>query len=66
MKSGNQVIITLDESDLLALWPALLDEDACAALAFLKERILPKIPPKGMARCDSSRLNPYLRRGSGR
>ena len=66
MESRNQVIITLGESDLLALWQALVDEDACAALAFLKEHILPKIPAKGSAPCDSSRLNPYLRRKSGR
>ena len=62
----HQVIITLDESDLLALWAALLDEDASAALAFLKERIRPKIPAKGSASCDSSRLNPYLRRSPGK
>ena len=66
MESRKQVIITLDESDLLALWRALLDEDACAALAFLRESILPKIPAKGIAPCDSSRLNPYLWRNSGK
>ena len=58
----HQVIITLDETDLLALWAAVLDEDASAALAFLKERILAKIPAQGTALCASSRLNPYLRR----
>ena len=60
-----QVVITLEESDLLALWAAVVDEDTSAALTFLKERILPKIPAKGNAACDSSRLNPYLRKRAG-
>ena len=38
----------------------LMDEDEAGALAFLQERILPKLPEKGTAGCDSTRLNPYL------
>jgi hypothetical protein len=37
-----------------------VDEDGAAALAFLKERLLPQIPAKGTAPCDSTRRNPYL------
>jgi hypothetical protein len=56
----NQIVITLQESDLLMLWAAVVDEDGAAALTFLKERLLPQIPAKGTAPCDSTRLNPYL------
>ena len=56
----NKIVITLQESDLLALWVAVVDVDGAAALAFLKERLLPQIPAKGAAPCDSTRLNPYL------
>ncbi len=56
----NKVVITLDESDLIELQIVLLDSDEAAALAFLKTRIAAKIPTKGTAPCDSSRLNPYL------
>ena len=56
----HKVIITLDESAMLELQSILLDEDEKAALAFLQERVLPQIPKKGKAPCDSSRLNPYL------
>lgn len=56
----NQLVITLQENDLLSLWAAVVDEDGGAALAFLKERILPQIPAKGVAPCDSTRLNPFL------
>ena len=56
-----KVILTLDEADLLAFQEVMIDDDPDAALAFLKEHICPKIPAKGTAPCDSSRLNPYLR-----
>jgi hypothetical protein len=39
-----------------------VDEDAAEALAFLKERIVPRIPGSGSAPCDSTRLNPYLKK----
>jgi len=60
---ANDVVITLKQDDLLAMWQAVLDEDADAALAFLKERLVPQVPAKGTAPCDSSRINPYLFRG---
>jgi hypothetical protein len=62
------ITITLDETDLMALQEVVLDEDADAALAFVKDRICAKIPAKGSSPCDSTRLNPYLfkRKGSGR
>jgi hypothetical protein len=56
----NQIVVTLKEEDLLALWVAVVDEDGAGALAFLNERIVPQIPRQGDAPCDSSRLNPYL------
>lgn len=56
----HKVVITLEEDDLLDLQAILLDADEAAALEFLEERIVPKIPVKGTAACDSSRLNPYL------
>ena len=62
----HQVVVTLDEKDLLALQAVMLDEDAEGALAFLKERIVPKVPAKGTAPCDSSRNNPYLWREKGK
>ena len=62
--SMNHVVITLEEADLMELWNAVIDEDGAAALAFLKERVLPQIPRAGSAPCDSTRLNPYLRPGS--
>ncbi len=58
------VVITLEESDLISLWNAVIDEDGKEALAFLKERVLPQVPGAGSAPCDSTRLNPYLRRKS--
>lgn len=61
----NHVVITLQESDLLALWGAVMDEDGQEALVFLKERIVPQIPGSGTAPCDSTRLNPYLRKKGG-
>jgi hypothetical protein len=56
----NKVVVVLDEQDLVALQQVILDDDEKAALAFLKDRLCPKIPAKGSAACDSSRLNPYL------
>jgi hypothetical protein len=61
----NHVVITLEEADLMELWNAVIDEDGEASLAFLKERIIPRVPLAGSAPCDSSRLNPYLRGGRG-
>ena len=58
--SMNHVVITLEEDDLMELWNAVIDEDGRAALAFLKERVLPHVPRAGSAPCDSTRLNPYL------
>jgi hypothetical protein len=52
----------LDEEALLALQQVLLDDDAEAALRFVKEHIAPKLPRKGTAACDSSRLNPFIRK----
>jgi hypothetical protein len=62
----NQIVITLEERDLLAVWSAVMDEDGAEALAFLKERVLPQIPAQGHAPCDSTRRNPYLLKRSGR
>ena len=56
----NRITITLDEGDLLALQAIAVDADAAEALAFLQERILPQLPVRGTAACDSSRINPYL------
>ncbi len=56
----NPIVIKLKESDLLALWAAVIDEDGAAALAFLKESVVPQIQASGSAPCDSTRLNPYL------
>ena len=61
----NKVVLSLDEEDLLELQAVILDEDAAAALEFLKTRVVPKVPTRGAAPCDSSRLNPYLRKSDG-
>ena len=58
----NHVVITLKEDDLMALWEAMIDQEGGQALAFLRDRIVPQIPGSGSAPCDSTRLNPYLRR----
>ncbi len=58
----NKVVITLEVDELLELQRVVIDSDQKGALDFLKTRITPKIPTKGSAACDSSRLNPYLRR----
>jgi hypothetical protein len=56
----NPIVIKLKESDLLALWAAVIDEDGAEALTFLKECVVPQIQERGSAPCDSTRLNPYL------
>ena len=56
----NKVIIALDAHALLELQEVLLDEDQAGALDFLKKHVAPRIPRKGTAPCDSSRLNPFL------
>ena len=61
----NSISITLDGQDLTALQEVIIDDDPAAALAFVKEHICPKIPAKGTAPCDSTRLNPFLLRGRG-
>lgn len=58
----SKLVVTLEEEDLLELQAILIDRDAAAALLFLQNRIAPKIPRKGTAPCDSTRLNPYLLR----
>ena len=59
----NSISITLDEKDMMALQEVVIDEDPAAALAFVREHICPKIPAKGTAPCDSTRLNPFLLSG---
>ncbi len=62
----NKVSIVLGEEALLALQEVLLDESEAGALEFLKKHVAPKIPKKGTALCDSSRLNPFIfRDGQG-
>jgi hypothetical protein len=56
----NKVLIALQEDGLIELHAALLDDDPVAALEFLRRHIAPQIPRKGIAACDSSRLNPFL------
>jgi hypothetical protein len=56
----NKVSILLDEKALLELQQVLLDNDPEAALRFLKNYVAPRVPSKGTAACDSSRLNPFL------
>ncbi len=58
----SKLVVTLDEEDLLELQAVLIDRDEAAALQFLLTRVAPKIPHKGTALCDSTRLNPYLLR----
>ena len=58
----NKVVIALEAEELLELQRVVIDSDQKGALDFLKTRIIPKIPTKGTAFCDSLRLNPYLRR----
>jgi len=56
----NNISITLDERALMDLQEVLLDESPEAALAFVKRHVAPRLPRKGSAACDSSRLNPFL------
>ncbi len=58
----SKLVVTLSEEDLLELQKILMDEDEEAALQFLQTRLASKIPRKGTAPCDSTRLNPYLLR----
>ena len=58
----NKIVLTLEAEELVELQRVVIDADQKAALDFLKTRILPKVPTKGTAPCDSSRINPYLRR----
>ena len=58
----NTISVHLDEQALLDLQQVLLDDDAEAALRFVKEHVAPKVPKKGTAACDSSRLNPFIRK----
>jgi len=60
-----KLVVTLEDEDLLDLQEVLLDDDAKAALAFVKKRIAPQIPGKGTGNCDSSRCNPYLLKPDG-
>lgn len=59
----NKVSVTLEEGALLELHAVLLDDDPEAALEFLKRHIAPRIPRKGSAACDSTRLNPFILHG---
>ncbi len=54
------VVITLNAEALMHLHQVLIDEDPAAALDFIKTRVLPQLPTKGSAPCDSTRNNPYL------
>ena len=54
------VVIKLNAEALIHLQSVFIDEDPADALDFIKTRILPQIPEKGTAACDSTRLNPYL------
>jgi hypothetical protein len=54
------VVITLDAEAMMHLHEVLIDEDPAAALEFIKARVLPQMPKKGTAPCDSTRINPYL------
>jgi len=57
---SHKIVVTLAEDDLLELKAVLIDEDAPAALEFLRDRLVPKIPAQGQGNCDSTRLNPFL------
>jgi hypothetical protein len=56
------IAITLREAELLELQRLLLEGDADGALEFLEKCLAPKLPAKGTAPCDSTRLNPFLRK----
>ena len=54
--------LVLDEQALLELQEVLLDDDAPGALDFLRKHVVPCLPKAGTAPCDSTRLNPFLRK----
>ena len=58
----HKLVLTLNEEESLELQAVLIDRDEAGALEFLQARVAPKIPRKGSAPCDSTRLNPYLLR----
>lgn len=62
MASTHRLAIVLEEEALLELQQVLLDQDGLGALDFLQKHIAGRIPAKGTAPCDSTRLNPYLLR----
>ena len=55
-----KITIVLSEEEMVELQEILMDEDEKASLEFIRKRIQPKIPKKGTAPCDSSRINPFL------
>ena len=61
----NKIVLTLEAEELLELQRVVIDDDQEAALDFIKTRLIRRIPAKGTALCDSSRLNPYLLRSQG-
>ncbi len=62
----NTVSVTLTEQALLELQEVLLDDDAEAALAFVKRYVAPSVPRSTGRPCDSTRLNPFvLKRDQG-
>lgn len=58
----DSLVLTLNGDDLVELQAILIDRDRDAALSFLEERVAPRLPRKGTAPCDSTRLNPYILR----
>ena len=61
----NKIVLTLEAEDLLQLQRVVTGDDQEAALDFVKTWLIRRIPSKGTALCDSSRLNPYLLRSRG-
>ncbi len=61
----NKIVLTLEAEDLLQLQRVVTGDDQEAALDFVKTWLIRRIPAKGTALCDSSRLNPYLLRSRG-
>ena len=56
----DKFVLTFNEEEFMELQEILIDEDAEASLKFLQKYIAPRIPVKGTAPCDSSRINPFL------
>ena len=48
-----RVVVTLEMSDILVVEELCLDEDAAAALRFVKERVKPQIDAAEKAGCDA-------------